>query len=192
MGHYLDLGSAVGGFTLFPIGYLLHAFAQRKASVAQDEAGWGASGARPYQGRRISSSVSWPRCCPPVFGARGVGMRKSFTREDASRGPRRRHDGSTRRGCLCRGQRLLPRHARKMWIGVAGAALSVTAGVLEPEPEAPRFVPPQDGHPCSSVQLSAHELLRSPRGANTHAILRSVLTALAERFHELLFVCIDT
>lgn len=39
VGHYLDLGSAVGGFTLFPIGYLLHAFAERKASVAQDEAG---------------------------------------------------------------------------------------------------------------------------------------------------------
>src|SRR6185312_6717524 len=36
VGHYLDLGSAVGGFTLFPIGYLLHAFAERKASVAQD------------------------------------------------------------------------------------------------------------------------------------------------------------
>ncbi len=38
-------------------------------------------------------------------------------------------------------QRLLPRQDRKIWIGVAGAALSVTAGVLEPEPEAPRFVP---------------------------------------------------
>src|SRR6185437_7463168 len=39
LGHYLDLGSAVGGFTLFPIGYLLHAFTERKASVARDEAG---------------------------------------------------------------------------------------------------------------------------------------------------------
>jgi len=26
VGHYLDLGSAVLGFTLFPIGYLWHAF----------------------------------------------------------------------------------------------------------------------------------------------------------------------
>ncbi len=27
-GHYLDLGSAVLGLTLFPIGYLAHAFAR--------------------------------------------------------------------------------------------------------------------------------------------------------------------
>lgn len=30
-GHYLDLGSAVLGLTLFPIGYLLHAYAYRSA-----------------------------------------------------------------------------------------------------------------------------------------------------------------
>jgi len=29
VGHFLDLGSAVLGFTLFPIGYLLHALTQR-------------------------------------------------------------------------------------------------------------------------------------------------------------------
>ena len=36
LGHYLDLGGAVGGLTLFPVGYLLHAFAQRKGLVAED------------------------------------------------------------------------------------------------------------------------------------------------------------
>ena len=30
-GHYLDLGSAVLGLTLFPIGYLLHALTKRHA-----------------------------------------------------------------------------------------------------------------------------------------------------------------
>jgi hypothetical protein len=30
VGHYLDLGSAVLGLTLFPIGYLLHALTKRK------------------------------------------------------------------------------------------------------------------------------------------------------------------
>jgi hypothetical protein len=29
VGHYLDLWSAVLGFTLFPVGYLLHAIAKR-------------------------------------------------------------------------------------------------------------------------------------------------------------------
>jgi succinate dehydrogenase/fumarate reductase cytochrome b subunit len=29
VGHYLDLGSAVLGLTLFPVGYLLHALAKR-------------------------------------------------------------------------------------------------------------------------------------------------------------------
>jgi hypothetical protein len=31
VGHYLDLGSAVLGLTLFPIGYLLHALTKRRA-----------------------------------------------------------------------------------------------------------------------------------------------------------------
>jgi len=31
VGHYLDLGSAVLGLTLFPIGYLLHALTKRHA-----------------------------------------------------------------------------------------------------------------------------------------------------------------
>jgi hypothetical protein len=31
VGHYLDLWSAVLGFTLFPIGYLLHALTKRHA-----------------------------------------------------------------------------------------------------------------------------------------------------------------
>jgi hypothetical protein len=31
VGHYLDLGSAVLGLTLFPIGYLLHALTKRQA-----------------------------------------------------------------------------------------------------------------------------------------------------------------
>ena len=30
VGHYLDLFSAIFGLTLFPIGYLLHAFAERR------------------------------------------------------------------------------------------------------------------------------------------------------------------
>lgn len=30
-GHYLDLGSAVLGFTLFPMGYLFHALARKPA-----------------------------------------------------------------------------------------------------------------------------------------------------------------
>jgi succinate dehydrogenase/fumarate reductase cytochrome b subunit len=30
VGHYLDLGSAVLGVTLFPIGYLLHALTKRR------------------------------------------------------------------------------------------------------------------------------------------------------------------
>jgi hypothetical protein len=30
-GHYLDLSAAVLGFTLFPLGYLLHALAERHA-----------------------------------------------------------------------------------------------------------------------------------------------------------------
>ncbi|HZT04017.1 MAG TPA: hypothetical protein VFA39_17320 [Steroidobacteraceae bacterium] len=30
-GHYLDLGSAVCGFTLFPLGCLLHALSRAKA-----------------------------------------------------------------------------------------------------------------------------------------------------------------
>jgi hypothetical protein len=29
LGHYLDFGSAVLGLTLFPVGYLLHALAER-------------------------------------------------------------------------------------------------------------------------------------------------------------------
>ena len=29
VGHYLDLGSAVLGFTLFPVGYLCHALSKR-------------------------------------------------------------------------------------------------------------------------------------------------------------------
>lgn len=29
-GHYLDLSAAVLGFTLFPVGYLLHALAERQ------------------------------------------------------------------------------------------------------------------------------------------------------------------
>jgi hypothetical protein len=32
-GHYLDLGSAVLGLTLFPVGYLLHALRSDMASV---------------------------------------------------------------------------------------------------------------------------------------------------------------
>ena len=32
VGHYLDLSCAVLGFTLFPIGYLLHALTNRAAS----------------------------------------------------------------------------------------------------------------------------------------------------------------
>jgi succinate dehydrogenase/fumarate reductase cytochrome b subunit len=31
LGHYLDFGSAVLGLTLFPVGYLFHAFAKRCA-----------------------------------------------------------------------------------------------------------------------------------------------------------------
>jgi succinate dehydrogenase/fumarate reductase cytochrome b subunit len=31
VGHYLDLGSAVLGLTLFPIGYLIHALTNRRA-----------------------------------------------------------------------------------------------------------------------------------------------------------------
>jgi hypothetical protein len=31
VGHYLDLGSAVLGLTLFPVGYLLHALTDRHA-----------------------------------------------------------------------------------------------------------------------------------------------------------------
>ena len=31
VGHYLDLGSAVLGLTLFPLGYLLHALTKRRA-----------------------------------------------------------------------------------------------------------------------------------------------------------------
>ncbi len=31
VGHYLDLGSAVLGLTLFPMGYLLHALTKRNA-----------------------------------------------------------------------------------------------------------------------------------------------------------------
>lgn len=31
VGHYLDLGSAVLGVTLFPVGYLIHACAKRPA-----------------------------------------------------------------------------------------------------------------------------------------------------------------
>jgi hypothetical protein len=30
-GHYLDLSSVLLGFTLFPVGYLLHAFAELRA-----------------------------------------------------------------------------------------------------------------------------------------------------------------
>lgn len=48
LGHYVDLGSTVGALTLFPIGYVLHAFAQARASVAHDEVGWGAACARPH------------------------------------------------------------------------------------------------------------------------------------------------
>jgi hypothetical protein len=31
VGHYLDLGSVILGLTLFPVGYLFHALAQRHA-----------------------------------------------------------------------------------------------------------------------------------------------------------------
>jgi hypothetical protein len=31
VGHYLDLGSVILGLTLFPVGYLFHALAQRRA-----------------------------------------------------------------------------------------------------------------------------------------------------------------
>ncbi len=35
VGHYLDLGSAVLGLTLFPIGYLLHALTKRHALMSE-------------------------------------------------------------------------------------------------------------------------------------------------------------
>jgi hypothetical protein len=36
VGHYLDLGSAVLGLTLFPIGYLLHALTNRHPNVQEN------------------------------------------------------------------------------------------------------------------------------------------------------------
>jgi len=36
VGHYLDLGGAVLGLTLFPIGYLLHALTNRHPNVQEN------------------------------------------------------------------------------------------------------------------------------------------------------------